>query len=462
MRNGPSAPNGTLRVAINAQLQSGTFGGIVSYMIGLVHALGQLADGDEEYIIITSWRDPNWLECYLGPNQRIVAIPSPSAKQAQSEGPEHDRPERFKRMLGPLRKPLRAMWRGLFPLPLPPPSSVPPVWPEVPVSDGFYEGLNCDVIHFPYQTFTFCAMPMIYNPHDLQHRHFPEFFTLDELKKRESIWRIACQLAHTVVVGAHWIKDDVAFQFQIAPRKVQVIPWAPPTQAYAPPSPGLLQDVRRKYQLPEHFALYPAITWPHKNHIRLLEALASLRDKDGLTVALVCTGGRHEPSWPRIQTRLRELELQNQVHFLDRIPGEELRALYRLAQFLVMPTLFEEHSQPIFEAWLEELPVTCSTVTSLPEQVGAAALLFDAASVEDMANAIRRMATDSALRTDLVRKGTARLQQFSWERTAKAYRAVYRRAAGRTLSPEDEKLLAWDWMRYPDGLSHAAEQQQGK
>jgi glycosyltransferase involved in cell wall biosynthesis len=88
-------------------------------------------------------------------------------------------------------------------------------------------------------------------------------------------------------------------------------------------------------------------------------------------------------------------------------------------------------------------------VTSLPEQVGDAALLFDPLSVEAIAIAMKQMATDESLRASLVRKGRQRLLDFSWERTAKAYRAVYRSAAGRTLSEEDRFLLSWDWMRNP-------------
>ena len=59
------------------------------------------------------------------------------------------------------------------------------------------------------------------------------------------------------------------------------------------------------------------------------------------------------------------------------------------------------------------------------------------------------MATNETLRTDLKSKGRQRLQDFSWERTAKAYRAVYRRASQHPLTEEDKNLLRWDWMRYP-------------
>jgi glycosyltransferase involved in cell wall biosynthesis len=96
-----------------------------------------------------------------------------------------------------------------------------------------------------------------------------------------------------VVVASRWIKDDIVRKYGIAPPKVQIIPWGAPSQAYAEPSAEDLQAVRTKYQLEQPFAIYPAVTWPHKNHLRLFEALAYLRDQRGLIIRLVATGSRY-------------------------------------------------------------------------------------------------------------------------------------------------------------------------
>jgi len=254
-------------------------------------------------------------------------------------------------------------------------------------------------------------------------------------------------MAQTVAVGSNWIKRDLVRNYRIDADKIQVIPWAPPTKAYSSPSDEYVGSTADRYELQRPFAFYPAMTWEHKNHLRLLDALAHLRDQESMTVRLVCTGRRHPSFWPRIEATLERLKLQDQVQFLGMVSPEELRAIYRLAQFVVVPTLFEAASGPVFEAWQEGTPVACSTVTSLPEQVGDAALLFDPYSVVAIAESVRRMATDEVLRKDLAQKGMRRLQDFSWERTAKAYRAVYRRAARQRLTEEDIHLLNWDWMR---------------
>ena len=119
----------------------------------------------------------------------------------------------------------------------------------------------------------------------------------------------------------------------------------------------------------------------------------------------------------------------------------ELRALYRLASFVVFPSLFEGAGFPILEAFKEGTPVTSSGVTSIPEYAGDAALFFDPDSVESIARAIERMHDDAATRVELAKRGSERIKRFSWDRTARAYRAVYRKIGGQPLSDEEELLL---------------------
>ena len=78
------------------------------------------------------------------------------------------------------------------------------------MSTGFHESLGCDVLHFPTQGFILCAMPTIYNPHDLQHLVYPQFFSPQTLAWRETVYPAGCRFAQTVVVGSQWVKEDVS------------------------------------------------------------------------------------------------------------------------------------------------------------------------------------------------------------------------------------------------------------
>ncbi len=413
-----------LRIAINCELAPGTqAGGTQSVVSGLVRALGELG-GSEEYLLVCHPENRAWLEPLAGPNTKLVNHPQP-----RSPGWRAGVQRWFSRLS-----------RNLT-------GEKSRSWPEVPRSDGFYESLGADVIHWPWQHFVVTALPSVFNPHDILHLHFPRFFQPREIVAREAVYPVACRLAHTVVVASEWARDDIGSRYAIAPQRLQIIPWAPPTMAAAAPTDVDVAAARAKFSLPEAFAFYPAVTWEHKNHLRLLAALAELRDQRGLTVPLICTGHRFERHAAKVEAEVKQLRLESQVRFLGSVSFAELRAVYRAAQFVVVPTLFEAASGPVYEAWQEGTPVACSTVTSLPQQAGDAALLFDPYDAHAIAEAVARMATDPALRETLRANGQRRLRDFPWDRTARAYRAVYRRAAGHTLIGEEKDLLAWDWMR---------------
>ena len=108
----------------------------------------------------------------------------------------------------------------------------------------------------------------------------------------------------------------------------------------------------------------------------------------------------------------------------------------------MIPTKFEAVSFPLWEAFLAGVPAACSNVTSLPEQAQDAALQFDPDEVEQMAELLRRLWTDADLRAELSERGRRQVAELSWARTARLFRAHYRRLAGRQLETADHQLLA--------------------
>lgn len=417
-----------MKIAINARIDPASgVGGVESVLIGLIKALGQLTDGNEEYVLLTNPKHPRWLDAYVGSNQSVVT--EPSARYDRSG-------EKKRNPVVAVQKEAGRILKRLNP--------EPKAFPAPRISNGFIEGLSCDVIHFPYQHFEICALPSIYNPHDLQHRHFPKFQTPEGWTKKDVEYRAGCEFSHTVVAGSQWVKDDIIAQYNVFPGKITVIPWAAPTQAYSVASEAEDQITRKKFGLPENFAFFPAMTWPHKNHLRLLEALAWLKKERGVTVPLVCTGKQNE-FYGEIEKAMERLKLKSQVQFLGVVSRDELQFLYRACGFVVVPTLFEAASAPVFEAWNAGAAVACSNVTSLPQQVGDAGIIFDPYDIDWIGDALHRLYTQPDLRRELIEKGKRRLNDFTWEKTARAYRAVYRRAVQRKLSDEDQKLLASDW-----------------
>jgi glycosyltransferase involved in cell wall biosynthesis len=420
----PSTPQ---RVCVYAPVGAGEAGGIEQYVLGLAAGLSRLDDGREEYLFVADERAASWLGRYLAGPARLVALPPP-ARRAE--------------WLGRARPLVEAVHGRALELAADVPVLARLLADRPGGSPGIERELGASLVHFATQFAFLTPLPTIYQPHDLQHLHLPRLFTRRERIGRERRYRRFCAEASLVVTSSSWARDDVAAHYGVPAGRLAVIPPGPPTVEYAPPTPERLEAVRRTLALDGPFAIYPAQTWPHKNHIGLLRALRLLKDR-GLRVPLVAPGRRNE-FFPRIERAVRTLGLSDQVRFVGFVTGEELQCLYRLARAAVVPTLFEAASFPVMEAQLAGVPVACSRVTSLPRQVGDTALLFDPADPARIADALERLWRDDALRADLAARGRENAARFTWARAARTFRAHYRRLAGWAMSDDDRRLVAAD------------------
>ena len=410
--------DGKLKIVIDARLVSGRHGGVEQVIVGLAHGLSILA-GDEQYLFICDEGHSDWLEPYVSGPCSIVSSAPPLKN-------------RLARKLPALAALRRRMKRSLAGDAGPAP---------VPSSDGTAERLGADVVHFPRDGFL-TGIPSIYHPHDLQHVHLPGFFSEAERRQRDLWYRSLADQAAVVSVTSEWGKRDLVQHLGVPPEKIAVVPLAPALAAYGESFTQTQNDcVLAAKGIVRPYALLPAQTWPHKNHVRLVHAIRKLSDR-GMDVDLVCTGTLNE-NFPKIREAVAESSLQGQIRFLGYVTAGELQALYAGARCLVMPTLFEAAGGfgPIAEAFLAGVPVACSNVTSLPEQVGDAALLFDPLDEDAIASALGALWSDGELRATLAERGRANVSRVSWDRVARTFRAHYRRLAGRPLEVEDVALL---------------------
>jgi glycosyltransferase involved in cell wall biosynthesis len=409
-------------ICIDARLIGGTAGGVESVIQGLARGLSGLEDGDERYILLAYKGSDGWLRAHVSGPCRVHYCPIPAH-------------ERIKRVLS-RRVPVlrRDLWQRL-------------AWVmgwrragKIPSGEKLLHGLGVNLVHFPRQDAFAINVPSIYHPHDLLHRHFPEMFNEQEIGFRDFIYREFCSRASLVAVTSSWVREDLVEQFRISPDKVAVIPWGTNLDVPPRPDPKALNALHRKYNLPDRYLFYPAQTWPHKNHIGLIEALERIRKLRNETVPLVCSG-RLTSYVGTIQKHLRDSEMQGWVRFVGFVSEEEVQSLCQGARGVVIPTKFEAASSPLWEAFALGVPAACSAVTSLPAQAGDAALLFDPYDLDDMAKKIWELWTNQQTRTALVERGRSRVQSYGLERAARHFRAHYRRILGVPLSEEDRNVL---------------------
>jgi glycosyltransferase involved in cell wall biosynthesis len=97
-----------------------------------------------------------------------------------------------------------------------------------------------------------------------------------------------------------------------------------------------------------------------------------------------------------------------------------LKALYEHASAFVFPSSYEGFGLPPLEAMACGCPVAVSDIPALRAVAGDAALLFDPLSPSSIADALRRLLDDAALRDDLRERGRRRAALFTWDATAQA------------------------------------------
>jgi glycosyltransferase involved in cell wall biosynthesis len=141
-------------------------------------------------------------------------------------------------------------------------------------------------------------------------------------------------------------------------------------------------------------------------------------------------GGRERPGYPAPREAWEALGVGDRVVRPGFIADEDLPALYSGAEAFVLPSFNEGFGLMPLEAMACGTPTVVSNVSCLPEILGDATHYVDPHDPGAIAEGLHAVLTDSALRADLVAKGTARVRRFSWDRAAEETLAVYHRALG--------------------------------
>ncbi len=256
-------------------------------------------------------------------------------------------------------------------------------------------------------------------PDCLEH-HFPAYFSAKDLRARAKEYRTAGTHCARIVTPSAASRDDLVRLAGCPREALRVIPHPPVlTQDSAPLPPG--------FDPAPPFLLYPANNWPHKNHVRLLEALRLLRAR-GTALRLVMTG-QVDPRFNAPAALATAFGLADSAVHLGQVAAPQLRALYARATALVFPSRHEGFGLPLLEAFESDLPVACAEAGSLPEVADGGALLFDPNDPDAIATALARITSDTALRRELVTCGRARLAAFAPESIAHAHRTLLEEAA---------------------------------
>jgi glycosyltransferase involved in cell wall biosynthesis len=293
---------------------------------------------------------------------------------------------------------------------------------------------GCDVFHRPSQIydrptldlFLRSPVPAVVTCHDLISYRTPAIFgSFDLYRQYRGLLFAALQAADAVIALSAHARSEILDEFGLPEHRVHRVPNGVDAARFRARDRASNAEVLRRHGVAAPYFLCGGSDYPHKNVGLLLRGYAWLRAQwrgPQPVPELVLTGPRNG-----VPGGIFELgrDPAPGVRYLGAVDRAEVPALYQEALASVSPSSYEGFGLPLLEAMAAGTPVLCARLTSMPEVAGDAALYLEELSIDEIAERMRTLASDAALRQRLVEAGRKRVRSFSWKETARRTAEVY-------------------------------------
>lgn len=252
--------------------------------------------------------------------------------------------------------------------------------------------------------------------HDLCFVHYPNDIKWIYRNYLRLFFPRFARKATRIATVSEFSKHDINKQYQIPLHKIDVV-YNGVNEDFKPLTPTEQFAVKQKYTQGNDYFLYVGALHPRKNLGRLLQAFDVFVSKSKSTTQLVIVG---EKQWwnKHLQHTYDTMLNKKKVLFTGRLSTEELNKVLASALALTYIPYFEGFGIPILEGFKCQTPVITSNITSMPEVAGDAALLINPMEIHEIVAAMFSIYKTPELRTALINKGTQRLSEFSWQKSA--------------------------------------------
>ena len=258
--------------------------------------------------------------------------------------------------------------------------------------------------------------------HDLIFLRHPEYYHTLDVKIYAWKFRLACREADRIIAISERTKQDVMELGNVGEERVEVIYQSCSPRFAAGLSQQQLDEVRRRYALPQRLVLSVGSIEERKNILEAVQALNYLPED----IHLVAVGRPTKYSEAVLQ-RVKATALAGRVHFLHGVPDGDLQALYQLAEVFVYPSRYEGFGIPIIEAIHSGLPVVAATGSCLEEAGGPDCLYVSPDEPEALAVAIGQLLKGAEGREQRISRSRNYVRRFEGNDVAGQMIDVYRR-----------------------------------
>ena len=256
-------------------------------------------------------------------------------------------------------------------------------------------------------------LPIIY---DLNFEHQPQDLPFRNRIYFRTFYPKFARKATRIVTISEYSKNDIADTYKIPLNKIDNVSCGVKENFY-PLDDNLKQITRDSYTRAAEYFFFIGSMHPRKNIVRLLQAFELFKKKSNAPLKLVLAGNIF---WGDeiVQAVISKMTAKDDIVFTGRINDDELVNLLGSAFALTFVPTFEGFGLPIVEAFQSDVPVICSSTTSMPEVAGNAALMVDPLNVNDIAEKMAQLWNNQLIRKELIEKGRLQKNLFTWKRTA--------------------------------------------
>ena len=252
--------------------------------------------------------------------------------------------------------------------------------------------------------------------HDINFAHRPKDLPWLTAKYYNYFFPKFSRKAKRLATVSYFSKEDIVRTYELDPDKIDVV-YNGVNTLYTPTNSDEQIATREEYADGHPYFLYVGSLHPRKNICGLLRAYDAFRTTVEKPIKLLITGNAMFKTGDIIQT-YEGMRYKDDVIFTGRLSTEDLHQVLGAALSLTFVPYFEGFGIPVIEGMSAGIPVICSNTTSLPEVGGDAVLYSDPYVLSQIKDAMVRVAEDGDLRTELIAKGHAQQQKFSWDKTA--------------------------------------------
>lgn len=283
-----------------------------------------------------------------------------------------------------------------------------------------------DVLHCAQNAAPLCQpVPTVVTIHDTMIWDRDEALTAGFYRDR--LLPHAFARAAALITISEQSKRDILRLWPALAPKLHVVPHGVEA-AFLDAMPAPLDPALGAAGIRAPYLLYCGGTMPRKRLAWATEIFAALADDPALQlVVLGVPAASHEAARQALAPALRA-----RVCFAPFLAQATMPRLFQNAAALLYPTLYEGFGFPALEAQAVGTPVLMSGLGSLAELAGPGAVILEPEDRDGWIGAARRLL--AARRDGAEPDATARrwARRFSWDASAAAHRAIYRRAAGRS------------------------------